>query len=66
MKFVRGLIHREEDNHNDEVTRALQAQLESEIVRQQNLAMLKQQKFLALQSLLNSWSESVAATASDE
>jgi hypothetical protein len=58
--------NREEDNHNEEVSRTLQAQLESELTRQQNLAMLKQQKFLALQSLLNSWSESVAASASDE
>jgi hypothetical protein len=57
---------REEDNHNEEVTRALQAQLESEVARQQSLAILKQQKFLALQSLLQSWSESVAASAGDE
>jgi hypothetical protein len=40
--------------------------LESELARQQNLAILKQQKFLALQSLLQSWSESVAASAGDE
>ncbi len=43
------VVSREEDNHNEEVTRNLQAQLESEVSRQQSLAILKQQKFLALQ-----------------
>ena len=57
---------REEDNHIEEVTRVLHGQLESEMGRQHSLAAQKQQKFLALQMLLQSWSESVAASASDE